>query len=431
MPDADALDRVFPRYTDFAPLVPVWCVTPGENFGGSFHRFFDTSPISPSGRLLAFTRMPREDRAPEAGEVAHVGVVDLETGEQRIVAETRGWEPQMGANVNWGIDDTQLIFNDLDPATWKAFGVRCDVATGNKTRLGGPVYHVSPDGRTAAGSNPVTMRRTQKGYGVVVPDERVPRFVGPQTDEGLWLTDTQTGESRLALSIHDAIEHATPGFELEDLPASEYEIYGFHAKWSPDGSRLIWTLRFFRNDGTTRWGVLHTPDIRFTVLTVTPDGKDVRNAVPTRYWRKRGHHINWTSDSRSLSMNLQLVESGPLRLVGCGADGSNLGPLLEDAVGSGHPTVHPTANHILTDVYAHEPLAFDDGTTPLRWIDLETGQERTVVRFPSRTAAQDADAVMRLDPHPAWDRTWRWVAFNAMIDGTRRVMLADMRPLLG
>ena len=49
-------DLPFPRYTDHDPRVPVWCATPGR--GGCYHRFFDTSPISPSGRFLAVTRMP-------------------------------------------------------------------------------------------------------------------------------------------------------------------------------------------------------------------------------------------------------------------------------------------------------------------------------------------------------------------------------------
>ena len=49
----------FPQYTDYDPLVPVWCVTPNRT--GCFHRFFDTSPISPSGRYLAVFQMPFED----------------------------------------------------------------------------------------------------------------------------------------------------------------------------------------------------------------------------------------------------------------------------------------------------------------------------------------------------------------------------------
>ncbi len=53
-------DKSFPRYTDFDPLVPVWCVTP--NRPGCIHRFFNSSPISPSGRFLAVLQLPVEDR---------------------------------------------------------------------------------------------------------------------------------------------------------------------------------------------------------------------------------------------------------------------------------------------------------------------------------------------------------------------------------
>lgn len=68
----------FPRYGEFEPQVAVWCVTPGS--GGSFHRFFDTSPLSPSGRYLGLTRLPFEDRLPPPGHVAEVLLVDLDTG---------------------------------------------------------------------------------------------------------------------------------------------------------------------------------------------------------------------------------------------------------------------------------------------------------------------------------------------------------------
>ena len=41
-----------------------------------------------------------------------------------------------------------------------------------------------------------------------------------------------------------------------------------------------------------------------------------------------------------------------------------------------------------------------------------------------------ADGPLRVDPHPAWDRSWRYVTFNAFVGGTRRVFLADMQSLL-
>ncbi len=422
MPDPAALDEHFPRYDRHEPAVPVWYVTPGRS--GAFHRFFDTSPIGPGGRSLAYTRMPQEHRPPEPGEEAEVRVVDLETGDDRLVATTRGWDSQMGANVNWGPDDGQLIFNDVDPATWEAFAVRCEVATGAKHRLNGPVYHVSPDGLWACASNPIPMRRTQTGYGVAVPPRLVPRFVGPRDDDGLWLTDTQSGESRLILSLADAIERARPPFEIDD--PQRYEIYGFHSKFNPQGDRLIFTIRFFENTGEAQWDKIGK-ELSFTVLTVKPDGSDVCNAVPTSRWKKGGHHINWFPDGRRLSMNLVLEDE--LRFVQCNYDGTDLRAILPDRRGSGHPTVHPDGRHILTDCYLGE-MAWDDGRIPLRWVDVVDDSERTIVRVRTQMPEGYRGGSMRVDPHPAWDPTNRWVAFNACPEGTRGVYLMDMRPLL-
>jgi hypothetical protein len=92
----------------------VYCVTP--ELRGSIHRFYDTSPFSPSGRLLAVTRFPFEDRRPKPGDTAEIVIIDLESGEHRVVAETCGWDTQLGAQAQWGADDSSLFFNDLSPS---------------------------------------------------------------------------------------------------------------------------------------------------------------------------------------------------------------------------------------------------------------------------------------------------------------------------
>jgi hypothetical protein len=123
-------DSVFPRYTDYDPLVPVWCVTP--DLDRCMHRYHLTSPLSPSGRYLGLTRLLREDRPPQPGESAEIVLVDLMTGEQKIIAETIGWDIQLGAQVQWGATDHNLFFNDVDPSTWMPFGVKMDPLTGTK-----------------------------------------------------------------------------------------------------------------------------------------------------------------------------------------------------------------------------------------------------------------------------------------------------------
>jgi hypothetical protein len=77
-----------------------------------------------------------------------------------------------------------------------------------------------------------------------------------------------------------------------------------------------------------------------------------------------------------------------------------------------------------------EPLAFSDGTTPIRWLDLPRSIETQLVRI--RTAADftGPKAELRVDAHPAWDRAFRRVAFNACPSGRREVFVADLGSLL-
>ena len=78
----------FPSYQKFGPSVPVSCVTPDTS--RTIHRFFDTSPFSPSGRFLGLARIPYEDRLSKPGDVAQIVVIDLETAQTHIVADTLG-----------------------------------------------------------------------------------------------------------------------------------------------------------------------------------------------------------------------------------------------------------------------------------------------------------------------------------------------------
>jgi hypothetical protein len=368
-------------------------------------------------------------------------LVDLTTGKQKRVAESRGWEPQMGANVSWGGDDETLLFNDVDPQTWDAFAVRLNPHTGEQHRLDNAVYHAAPDGRYVACSNIKAMMRTQGGYGVVVPRDQVPRNPSTPDDDGVWLTDTETGRTKMIVSLAELMRIADSPKFAEAGGIENVECYGFHSKFSPCGRRLLFTTRWCRHEPEPAFGMHgQRKDLRYTVFTMDlnrdapeadgfPRVEKVLAAIGDEQWEKHGHHVNWTPDGEQLTANLNLNREG-LRMIRCGRDGSGLHDACAGVLGSGHPTLNPRTPHFLTDVYAHEPLAFKDGTTPLRWIDPRTGDEQQVARFTSRTPYQRGNGSLRLDPHPAWDRSWTHVAFNAFLDGTRRVMIADMRPLL-
>ena len=419
------LDAHFPRYREFQPKIPVWCLTP--EISGCFHRFFDTSPLSPSGRYLAVLQMPFEDRQPEPGEAARVVVVDLHTGKHTTVADSRGWEPQMGANLNWGGCDSELFFNDVDLQTWQPFAWKLNPLTGEKQRLEGTVYHCSPDGRWLISANMTTMRKTQPGYGVCIPLEKMPRNIGPSNEDGFYLTDTRTGKRKLLVSLARIFSGAQPPIAI-DQP-EKCEIYGFHSKFNPPGDRLMLSLRWFEATDEPRWNIfgINHELVHFAWVTTDLEGNDIRCAVGPEEWVKGGHHATWFPDGKRISMNLDIDREG-MRFVQVNADGTDLRKMLPKTIGSGHPTVHLDGHHLITDTYIEEPSAFGDGTIPLRWIDLRNGHEETLVRI--NTKQPSPDGILRVDPHPAWDRSWRYVVFNAFVGGTRRVFLADAKELL-
>ncbi|MBN1123803.1 MAG: hypothetical protein JXA82_02270 [Sedimentisphaerales bacterium] len=317
--------------------------------------------------------------------------------------------------------DNELFFNDVDTASWKPIAWKLNPFSGERMKIPGGIYRVSPDGQKALVCNLATMQRTQKGYGVIVPDEHVPLHKGLSADDGLWLIDTATGQRKLLISIEQAVKQTTEPSDWDSY--SQMEVYGFHCKWSPRGDRLLFSIRYYPAEFAGSMDVLHRGGCHFDVFTARPDGTELCNAVPDEQWQKDGHHINFFPDGEKLSMNLA-IDSDGLKFVQVNIDGSELKPMIDTIPGSGHPTVHPDGRHILTDEYSFAALAWPDGTIPLRWIDIQNKTEITLVRIPAKTLWQEGKSQLRLDPHPAWSNDYKWVAYNAFIDGTRKVLIS-------
>ena len=413
--DPRSLDDTFPRYSAFDPQVPVWCLTP--KLRGCIHRFFDSSPVSPSGRYLAVTRFRDETRLPGPTETAEVVLVDLNSGESRVVAESCGFGTQLGAQAQWGPTDGDLYFNDLSVSEgqWHPHGVRVNPETGGRVELSGPVYMISPNGRHAAGPCLLRTEMTQYGYGALAPAARIPQNVGAVDDDGLYLTDTEGGECKLLISYREIADRL--GEPLQEHIRDNRDLYGFHVKWNSTGDRLLFVVR-----ARERRGRLMT---RLQVVVVGVDASELHLALPSRIWARGGHHPDWCPDGEHIIMNLK-IDGPTLRFVRYKYDGTGLETLAGDIPGSGHPSMHPDGRHIVTDEYLHGDLACGDGSVPLRIVDIIDGTARQIVRIRTRPDWDTPDHLFRADPHPAWDRSHRFIAFNGCPDGTRQVFLADL-----
>lgn len=212
------------------------------------------------------------------------------------------------------------------------------------------------------------------------------------------------------------------------------ENYAFHCKWNGSGDRLMVSLRRKPAGHPEPFAVRDHSGMWFDIFTCRPDGSDIHRAVPWTEWKKGGHHTTFFPDGGRLSMNVNYRRHGMV-LMQVNYDGSGYRPITESLPGSGHPTVHPDGRHILTDTYVGElrdrvPAGVPDDHTPIRWLDLTHESEQTLLWIPTKTPGQALDAVLRVDPHPAWSRDWSMVMVNTFLDGTRRPLVVRMDEVL-
>ena len=128
-------------------------------------------------------------------------------------------------------------------------------------------------------------------------------------------------------------------------------------------------------------------------------------------------------------MNLKM-DGKTLRFVKAKYDGSEYGTMSDEILGSGHPSLRPDGRFIVTDSYLKEPVAFGDGTTPIRLADLQTGEVKNLVRMRTEPNFSAPKNELRVDPHPAWNFGFDGIAFNGCPEGIRRVFVANLAGVL-
>ncbi|HBL74146.1 MAG: hypothetical protein A2W90_22435 [Bacteroidetes bacterium GWF2_42_66] len=380
--------------------------------GKVIHRFFDTSPISPSGKYLALFRFPSETSSPKPGEKGEIILINLETGDEKTVGYSRGFEMQLGANVQWGSSDEELFFNDVDTTDWSAFAVLMNPLTGEIRKMEGTVFMTSLDGKKLASYNLKSSRFAQVGYGVVVPDQYARRNIGVVDSDGIFVTDVASGKCHMIVSIRDIYEKTTPSIKISN--PDEYEYYCFQVKWNPQTDKLLTTIQWAPVTGGNR---------RRAVITMNPDGTDLRTAITPELWSNGGHHVNWTPDGRHLSMNLNIDKKPGLEIITVKYDGSDMKTIYSP--GSGHPSLNPSGlQYIITDAYPGENIGNNSGkgVVPIRLINISSQTEIIVDNvFLSSQVGE-----FRIDAHPAWDRHGKKIIYNGFEKKTRCVFVATL-----
>ncbi len=403
----------FRRYRRGETVGEVMCVTPDDGF--YLQTFYDVCPFSPSGRLLAVTRFPFQDRQPEVGETADVCVIDLEAETIETVYSTKGWGFQLGANLNWGRTDRHLYTNDI--VGGQAVCVRLDLETGEAKAFCGPMYHLAPDESAAVGFPLDLINATQQGYGVPVDWRNLSALAETVSgDEGIWKTDLKKNRKRLLVSIAELYDRA----EDKDL-IGDARFFMFHTKYNPQGTRISQVFR--------GWAAAEKK-YKPMLYTFNPEGGDIRLALPHRVWAPGGHHPNWHPDGEHIIMNLK-PDGGTMRFCRFRYDGGDFTVISDKHLGSGHPSVTPDGRYLVTDAYPGEKVVPENREVPIRLLDTVSDEVAVICDIYTLGRKEDiGKGTLRLDPHPAWSRDYRKVCFNGAPEGRRQVFTADLSGVL-
>jgi len=422
------------RSYDFRPYRPgqlaaeAMCITPDDGF--YVHTYYDICPYSASGRYLAVTRLPYQRQKPRWGDLAEVCVIDLVMQTITTVYQTRAWSYQLGANLQWaGERDRYLWTNDLIDGL--PVCVRIDLHTYQAHAFSGAKYDIAPSGKFCVSPNLLTMNTHQYGYAVPDPLRGTPgRFTKADMEhEGLWITDLVEDRVRLLAGFDQfARQMADPDFYRDGL------FYCFHSKINRPSNRIMQVLRW-QLDGKGR-----NPSL----FTLTPGGDEIAQCLSRKAWMRAdrlgqaGNHPNWHPDGEHIIMNCVPEGAGEDQLRFCAFryDGSGFRVLSETHLGSGHPTVDPAWQFLLTDDYSEKSRQEHRGEIPIRLIGLSDDTETILCTVPNDVGGGgktylDADkkyggSQHKLDAHPAWSRDYKQICFNGAPQGRRQVFVLTL-----
>ncbi|MCC6145818.1 MAG: PD40 domain-containing protein [Candidatus Hydrogenedentes bacterium] len=370
---------------------------------GPKHHFFGYYGIYPwdlTGRFLLCLETEFSDRLPDDGDRATVQLIDLDTGEARAIASTAAWNFQQGALAHWlGVaPDRLIVFNDRTGTDLHATVL--DVQSGERRSLPRPVAAVSPDGRMIASVNYARLRDMRPGYGYAGVADPFGDQLHP-ADDGLYLMKSDSGESRLIVSLDQLYQLAPP----PDQYSSE-KMWFNHVLFSRDNQRVFFLARY-----KNPVGALVT-----AAFTVSTDGRGLRCVIPYDWGAS---HFDWGPD-RQMCVTSRF-EGGAKWLHVLFTDGEqNHRPLLPDLLQQdGHCHFSPDGKWLVTDTYP----SGKERMQHVYLVNLEKGQAGEVAAFHEpRAFAGD----WRCDLHPRWSRDGRQICIDSTHDGTRQIYILTL-----
>jgi len=368
----------------------------------NFFGYYDIRAWDASGRYHLCHKADFLDRLPEKDDTARLGMIDIETGKFIPVSETSAFNFQQGSMFQWnpGEPEDEVVFNIHTDKGYKA--VRKNVHTGKEKILEKPVANISPDGRFALSINFSRMFDFRPGYGYSGTADTNEDIDAPE-DDGIFLTDMDTGKSRLVVSLAKIKDILTK----HNSKAAKGKLLVNHINFNTDGSRFVFLARNFPTEDS-HW--------KTAVMTADTDGSDIYLLSDYGY----ASHYNWRDPkhllihcSNKLGDELYLLKDRTKEAVVVDSEF-----FKED----GHCSYSPDSKWILYDSYPDS-----ESFRHLYLYNTDTGTGITLASLYSMTPSTHD---IRCDLHPRWHPSGEAISFDSTHEGHRHIYYMDIDKIM-
>lgn len=400
-----------------------------------FFGFHDLTPWSPDNTRVLLHRVDPEIRElPRPDHQAEIVLWSPGDNSVEVIGETTTWNFQQGARAMWvpGRGNTVLFNRRVGDAPGAEM---VDLDSGERRILPHAIGDIAPCGRYGFAPNYARLGKLWAAYGYAGFDDPSVDIAQPDND-GLWRIDLESGTRELAFSIQDLI--AAAGGSI----APDVNAFVTHVLFNPEGSRIVFMLRFFSKDHA----------LYSLIYSARSDGSDLRFLA-----QEKISHFDWTSEDhivlwmRKAAKGLAAARKSGLlaspfvrplvnlarrfkgRLKGkmlnesyfmVPTDGGEKTPFMRGILpADGHPMISADRRWMIVDEYPR-----GNGDTPLMLVDMATQTRQDVMVFQHDVGSDNSD--LKCDLHPRWDRSGALVGVDASENGRRRFTIVDVSPLM-
>lgn len=293
-----------------------------------FFGYFGTNPWNAEKTHLLSLETSFNDRLPNSGEKANIGLIDVSTGIFQKISDTSAWNMQQGCMFFWNPQKPSEEFYYNDIVDGKLISVLFNLKTKKKTLQTFSISGLTKDGRYAINLDYGRISRLRKVVSYSGTMDENPDVPHP-ANSGVFVFDLQTGERKLVVSykqVSDEIKRYAPEIEGRHMWIE-------HAEFNPDGSRLLFLPRTWNDSGNK---------LETGMYTIAIDGEDMREAIPYGY---NVSHWSWRNNQEIVATFTLNGRHGHILFTDGKKDFKELPGMNWD----GHCTFDQTGRYLVTD----------------------------------------------------------------------------------